>query len=454
VSSRSGRWPTSARTRSPEALKRSKSNRAKAAIAVACTLGALSVASIVTLQDRASASRDAQVKLALVINDVNALQGLPWKADPGSGGSPALAGALMSQTERRVDATLGQLRRTHPVPELAAAERPWKANAAVLEQVRALVVRKDLEGAGYVQYKAQPFADQALSILRKASSSYRARSSLALRDASIGSAVTIVLLLAAFVSFHLRLLRPRALSERLAEENQRLLDASREDAVTDPLTGLGNRRALLQDLGDRLPPSPGVKVMLGIFDLDGFKTYNDNFGHVAGDELLARLGGRLATTGIGTAYRLGGDELCVLSPVDRDGAAIARLAAAALSEHGDAFEVGCSYGVVLLPDEATTGEAALAIADQRMYAQKASGRMSAGRQSADVLMKVLGEQDTYFEQHMSGVAELAERMAEQLGQPQSEIRSVRLAAELHDVGKATGACRAAPAPHVSSAGIR
>ena len=53
-----------------------------------------------------------------------------------------------------------------------------------------------------------------------------------------------------------------------------------------------------------------------LFDLDGFKAYNDTFGHGAGDALLARLGGKLdqAVSPHGSAYRLGGDEFCVLLP--------------------------------------------------------------------------------------------------------------------------------------------
>ena len=92
-------------------------------------------------------------------------------------------------------------------------------------------------------------------------------------------------------------------------------EASRRQALTDDLTGLGNRRRLLADLeraiAEGTDHSPAV---LAMFDLDGFKAYNDTHGHPAGDALLARLGARLAATfaGSGAAYRLGGDEFCVL----------------------------------------------------------------------------------------------------------------------------------------------
>ena len=85
----------------------------------------------------------------------------------------------------------------------------------------------------------------------------------------------------------------------------------REQAMTDALTRLGNRRRLSTDLGGRLvQASPESPVLLMLFDLDGFKAYNDTFGHIAGDALLARLGHQLqaAVSGVGDPYRLGGDE--------------------------------------------------------------------------------------------------------------------------------------------------
>src|SRR4051794_36654249 len=93
----------------------------------------------------------------------------------------------------------------------------------------------------------------------------------------------------------------------------RALARSRGDALTDTLTGLGNRRKLLEDLGDALA-DPQLARLLLIFDLDGFKAYNDVYGHPAGDALLARLGRRIeaALPSAARAYRLGGDEFCAL----------------------------------------------------------------------------------------------------------------------------------------------
>ena len=70
-----------------------------------------------------------------------------------------------------------------------------------------------------------------------------------------------------------------------------------------------------------------------------------------------------------------------------------------------------------------------------MYAQKNAGRMSAGRQSKDVLLRALTERNPELGGHLSGVAELAERTARRLGLPIEEVERIRHAGELHDVGK-------------------
>jgi two-component system cell cycle response regulator len=221
-------------------------------------------------------------------------------------------------------------------------------------------------------------------------------------------------------------------------ENVAMLRTSRGEALTDALTGLGNRRALGRALEDLLPrATPERPVVLAIFDLDGFKQYNDTFGHPAGDTLLVRLGGNLRAFlhARGRAFRMGGDEFCaVFHTAGEPYEAIVHGAAAALSEHGDGFSITCSHGAITLPVEATDPVEALRIADQRMYANKHAGRTSAGRQSKDVLLRALAERDPGLGTHADTVA-LAVATAGALGLTPDEIEHVRHASELHDVGK-------------------
>jgi diguanylate cyclase (GGDEF)-like protein/putative nucleotidyltransferase with HDIG domain len=221
-------------------------------------------------------------------------------------------------------------------------------------------------------------------------------------------------------------------------ENLAMIAARTHEAQTDPLTGLGNRRRLTLDLDAWLSASVGPELVLALFDLNGFKNYNDTFGHPAGDELLARLGRHLSVFSAtrGTAYRMGGDEFCALlsrgrEPVD----VLVRAAAAALAEEGDGFSISASYGYVQLPSEAHDAADALRLADQRMYANKNSGRASAGEQSSSVLMTALVERNPQLGEHVVGVAELAEEVARTLGLSEDDVEHVRIAAALHDVGK-------------------
>ncbi len=222
-------------------------------------------------------------------------------------------------------------------------------------------------------------------------------------------------------------------------DNVQMLRSSREEASTDALTCLGNRRALSRELERALPQATlSAPLVLVLFDLDGFKHYNDTFGHPAGDALLVRLGGSLSAflLGRGTAYRMGGDEFCaLLAPGEHPVDPLVIGAATALSERGEGFEIGCSYGAIELPAEAADVAEALRIADQRMYAQKNAGRTSASRQSKDVLLSALAERNPQLRSHLSGTAELAEATALRLGLSHDIVEQVRHAAELHDVGK-------------------
>jgi HD-GYP domain-containing protein (c-di-GMP phosphodiesterase class II) len=170
-------------------------------------------------------------------------------------------------------------------------------------------------------------------------------------------------------------------------------------------------------------------------DLDGFKFYNDSFGHYAGDSLLARLGQQLASavTPAGVAFRLGGDEFCTLTRGHQPALELA--AADALSEQGEAFHVTASYGTAVLPADTRSPSEALRLADQRMYRHKARGRPTAEAQSKDVLLRALAERHPALGHDLAGVAEHASAVAVLLGLDPESVRRVHLAAELHDVGK-------------------
>jgi diguanylate cyclase (GGDEF)-like protein len=222
-------------------------------------------------------------------------------------------------------------------------------------------------------------------------------------------------------------------------ENQRILSQTHTEARTDSLTGLRNRRSLLADLEIQLGlASLGSPRALLLFDLDGFKEYNDAFGHPAGDGLLVRLAGRLvdAVGDSGDAYRLGGDEFCVLVTPGRDGIdPMLAACSAALQERGEGFEVSTSFGVVLMPEEADTPTVALQLADRRMYARKGGRRMSAAHQSRDVLLRTLSERRPEMQLRLRDIGELALAVGRELHMGPEGLDEVARAAELHDVGK-------------------
>jgi two-component system, cell cycle response regulator len=234
-------------------------------------------------------------------------------------------------------------------------------------------------------------------------------------------------------------------------DNDRMLRVARSESSTDALTGLGNRRQLMADLETVLPVATDDEpAALALFDLNGFKDYNDTYGHPAGDALLAALGTELAAAvdGMGTAYRMGGDEFCILvapGAVDHD--AIAERAVAALSAGTRAFTVTAAHGIVLVPTEASTASEALRRADVRMYEQKGGGRAGSRRQVTQALMLAVEERRRALRTHGEEVQELASRVARALGLSETEVDAVRLGALLHDVGKLAIPDRILDKPH-------
>ncbi len=213
----------------------------------------------------------------------------------------------------------------------------------------------------------------------------------------------------------------------------------RWELSTDPLTGVRNRRALMEDLPRVCQrASEEEPAFLWFFDLNGFKRYNDSFGHVAGDALLSRLGGRLRETvgSCGTVYRLGGDEFCVLigTPVG-DPHALFQEARDALAEQGGAFTVSASAGAVEIPREAGVPTEALRLADQHMYREKIRDQKGAAELITSVLHAALAQRHPDLGGHSNDVAGDVELLARTVGLEPEAVDLIVKAGDLHDIGK-------------------
>jgi diguanylate cyclase (GGDEF)-like protein len=217
------------------------------------------------------------------------------------------------------------------------------------------------------------------------------------------------------------------------EQLELLAAANAQQALHDALTGLGNRRKLLLHLEAAF--ASGGPWLLALFDLDGFKRYNDTFGHPAGDDLLARLASRLqAAMPADSAFRFGGDEFLVLAPADGDVEKLLHAANDALTEEGEGFSITASFGAVFPDEESRDAAAALRLCDQRLYNQKSQRASQRGRPE-DVLLEALSAREPHLEHHSTDVAYLAVGVGERLGLSQEELVQLKQVALLHDIGK-------------------
>jgi len=184
----------------------------------------------------------------------------------------------------------------------------------------------------------------------------------------------------------------RRLIERVGEQagavlhNAIVFEQTQEDSLTDPLTGLPNRRSMFVHLSRELARAERLKgqVALIVMDVDGFKTINDSFGHHVGDHALREVSMALqdGLRPYDLCVRYAGDEfIVVLTDCTREGAELKRLELQERVAHidvevrpGKRLPLAVSAGAAVFPHDGTTYEALLAEADHRMYRDKASRR--------------------------------------------------------------------------------
>jgi diguanylate cyclase (GGDEF)-like protein len=367
---------------------------------LALILTAASVWAVWLLIQRADFERTAQLRTSSMTFSLSDLQSAPFNAEPNADGIPAVIRAKIRADERSI--TRGLMAHAESAASSALLSRGRSQLAGiepVVTEIVAVAVRNGLSTHPSQISELQDLltvnSELLAGTLAKIGSEDAASAGRARVQAKLGSAAALIVLLLAFAYFYFRAINARESVERLARENESLLDVSRVEARTDALTGLGNRRALASDLSHAIAdPPPDRELLLAIFDLDGFKQYNDSFGHAAGDALLKRLSGRLARSVAkhrGCVYRMGGDEFCMLAPCIPDAAekllddAVSALEDGSALDDGSAgWHVSCSHGAVWMPSEADTESRAFKLADERMYANKAS-HSSASRQVAEEL---------------------------------------------------------------------
>ncbi len=177
----------------------------------------------------------------------------------------------------------------------------------------------------------------------------------------------------------------RTMDDSIRKETGRATDRLRREAQSDALTGLGNRRAL-EDQVDLLledAARQGQTLTALVIDLDNFKVINDTLGHPVGDECLAFVGSLLAAglRAQDRAYRYGGDEFVVLMPGATTEAAegVARRIATLFAQmpwpHRNVPRPTFSIGVgAARPGEQIDARELIRRADEAMYASKRAGR--------------------------------------------------------------------------------
>jgi diguanylate cyclase (GGDEF)-like protein len=290
---------------------------------------------------------------------------------------------------------------------------------------------------------------------------------LRVNDKPIGSLALTSRKPNAFSQSQVQLLSQLASQIAMPIENARLYAEAEQLARIDQLTGLWNRRHLEERIQIEIGRHSryGGTFSLVMADLDGFKAFNDNFGHLAGDTLLKQLGDIMKTTIRGTdeAFRYGGDEFAILlsQTAVREGLDVAERVRTRIAEEFKVGEklVSASIGLASWPTDGVRINEVIAAADMALYYSKQNGGNQCHaaselispptKKSARVngetdrsafnficaLAAAVDAKDHYAYKHSQNVREYAIMVAKKMAWSAEDASRLSTCALLHDIGK-------------------
>ncbi len=246
--------------------------------------------------------------------------------------------------------------------------------------------------------------------------------------------------------------------------NIMLLEKTRDLSVTDELTGLYNRRHFFEMLDVEMNRAGRTKrpFSLVMLDLDGFKEYNDKFGHINGDAALQAFSQMLKASirKSDLAFRYGGDEFALILPI-ADAARAKKIMQRARSIWQESpvtqapvagGHVDFSTGIAEYPENAESADGMVFLADAALYQAKRKGGHEdklvselrtlstdimdvATQDQVYALAATVDSRDPYTYGHSQRVAEIAKLIGRATGMADEDLAKLHAAALLHDVGK-------------------
>jgi len=247
-------------------------------------------------------------------------------------------------------------------------------------------------------------------------------------------------------------------------DNIHLLERTMELSSTDELTGLYNRRHFYDVLEAEMARTARYKrpFTLVLLDLDGFKEYNDRFGHLNGDAVLKSLGQTLRSTlrKSDTSFRYGGDEFAIIlagTGSQRAKGVIERIRMKWLQTPKARYPMletplGFSAGIAQFPEHADTADGLVFMADSALYHAKQGGGYrvvvasdleslspeileTATPDHVYALASTVDAKDPYTYGHSKNVADIACKIGIEIGMSAKELADLRNVSLLHDIGK-------------------